>query len=345
MHRHHLEVLVCSKCGSGFQLNVDNEDSGYITQGSLRCEQCSYTVPISGGVPRFNSEGYVANFSKQWKRFVDFERFYEVDNETYYSTGLGLSPSDVAGKRILEVGCGNGRAVGHFLQGVPELFVAIDLSEAVDVVEKRYGKCSNILILQCDIANVPLRSASFNVVFSYGVLHHTPAPREYFMMVSQFVAPGGRLSIYVYRTDNRRGAISNIIQKNSYRIPYPLLVSFCGLMSLLGFTLYWQSRIPGLRTLYKFNLLMTNVFFRVNPSRHLQLNYLWAHDFHTTKYTSYHEPTEVYRWYEQAGFYEMRPQRGCGMIGTRRSESKSTPLTTIHAETLVARVHQNEPAT
>ncbi len=330
MHRHHLELLVCVKCGSGFHLDSESANANYIVEGSLRCEGCDHSIPISGGVPRFNAEGYVANFSKQWKRFVDFERFYEVDNETYYSEGLGLTPSDVAVKRVLEIGCGNGRAVGHFLQSEPELFVAIDLSEAVNVVEKRYGRRENLLILQCDIANLPLRSASFDIVFSYGVLHHTPDPKRYFQMISRFVAPAGRLAIYVYRVDSRRGAISNLIQRNSHRLPRPFLISFCGLMTLLGYSLYWQSRIPGLKTLYKFNLLMTNLFFRINPSKHLQLNYLWAHDFHTTKYTSYHEPAEIYEWYERAGFRQMRPLRGCGMIGRRELNSTSPESPAMH---------------
>ena len=318
MYRHHLEVLKCFRCGAGFCLDSEGGSSDYIEEGSLRCENCDFTFPIKGGVPRFNREGYASNFSVQWKQFVDFEKFYDVDNYTYYFTGLGLTPSDVADKRILEIGCGNGRAVGHFLQGEPELFVAIDLSEAVDIVEKRFKQYRNLLILQCDMASLPLEKFSFDVVYSYGVIHHTPDPKKYFSIISQHVVSGGLLAIWVYIKGRNFGVISNFIRRRATRFPHSFLVLFCWLMTLLAYGLYLQSRIPIPKILYGFNLHVIRYFFRITPSRHFKLNYLWAHDFHTTKYTSEHTPMELYEWYDTAGFYGMKPLRLCGMIGRKK---------------------------
>lgn len=318
MNRCHVPVLVCPRCGSSLTLDGATGAGDSVEEGLLQCADCRRAFPVRGGVPRFTGDSYVRNFSLQWKRFADFEKFYDVDNRTYYSTGLGLTPEQVTGKRVLEVGCGSGRAVGHFLAGAPELLVAIDLSEAVDAVHTRHGSRLNLLVLQSDMAALPLRRSSFDVVYSYGVIHHTPDPRRYFSIISELVAPGGLLALWVYVKGRNYGVISNLVQRNSSRLPRTLLVPFCWAMTLLGYGLHLQSRIPVLKWFYPLNLHLVRFFFRITPSRHFWLNYLWAHDFHTTYYTSEHEPQEVYEWFEEAGFRDMKPLRLCGMIGRKR---------------------------
>lgn len=317
MYVHHLPVLVCAGCGSGFRLEADQIDGGWVEEGSLRCEGCKCSAPIRSGIPRFSGDDYARNFSTQWKQFVELERFYDTDSHTYYSTGLGLTPADMTGKRVLEIGCGSGRGVGHFLAGSPTLMVAIDLSEAVDVVAARFRHAENLLVLQGDMARLPLRKTDFDVVYSYGVLHHTPDPPEYFAIVSEYVAPSGKLATYLYRRGTVSGLVSRWFQKNSHRVPRWLLVSFCWFLTYLSYGLYLQSKLPAGTIPYLFSLHMAHFFFRISPSRHFRLNYLLAHDFHTTRYVFEYEPWEVYLWYERAGFVDMRPLRGCGMIGRK----------------------------
>ncbi len=319
-------------------MRADGARGDYVQRGSLECEGCGLGVPIRQGIPRFTGAAYATNFSKQWKQFVEIDRFYDMDTEQYYATGLGLRPSDVTGKRVLEVGCGSGRGVAHFLKGSPELLVAMDLSEAVDVVEHRFRDRRELLVVQADIASMPLAEASFDVVYSYGVLHHTPSPPEYFATVAERVAPGGRLAVYLYRTGTIVGAISRLVQRNSHHLPRWFLVSFCWLMTALGYGLYAESRLPLPGAIHGFLLHLVRYFFRITPSRHLSLNYLWAHDFHTTRYMFEYEPAEVFAWYERAGFRDMRPLRGSGMIGTRIGEAPGAKRATRkrHARAEVA---------
>jgi SAM-dependent methyltransferase/uncharacterized protein YbaR (Trm112 family) len=326
MHTHLADLLSCRSCRSALRLASADDPAGpQVTTGSLTCDTCGTVVPIRGGVPRFDSPGYVGNFSKQWKRFTDFAKYYSIDDETYYKRGLGLVPSDVAGKRVLEVGCGNGRAVGHFLQGQPQLFVAVDLSEAVDVVQERFGGCSNLLPIESDLRDMPLPQRSFDIVFSYGVLHHTPDIAAAFEAVAKFVAPGGLLAVWVYNPKTRPGKISDWVQRNCYRIPRPALLAFCWFCACLGWGFHGWSKTPVLRAYHARALKATQHYFRVLDSPHLMQHLLWAHDFHTTRYTWYQTPQEVRRWFEQAGFEDMVNLRGSGMIG-RKSPVPETEL-------------------
>jgi len=299
------------------QLAGRHPDGSEIISGSLSCQSCGLTVPVVNGVPRFDSHGYAHNFSAQWKRFTDFAKYYAVDDETYYRKGLGLVPADVSGKKVLEVGCGNGRAVRHFLKGRPELFVALDLSEAIDVVQQEFRSAANLLPIECDLRRMALKPRSFDIVFTYGVLHHTPDAAAAFQSVAKFVAPGGTLAIWVYNPKNRPGTISDWVQRNSHRIPRALLLVFCWFSALLGYGFYLWSKIPGLRLLHRPALKTAQQGFRILESKHFMQHLLWAHDFHTTRYTSYHTPDEVKGWFKAAGFEDMVNLRGSGMSGRR----------------------------
>lgn len=326
MHHHHLQVLVCPSCSGGYRLTSAREDSGYVIDGELRCSGCNRRVPIRGSIPRFSDEAYASNFGKQWKRFREVERVHGTDTMQYYASGLGLVPSDVTGKRVLEVGCGSGRGVQHFLSGSPSLLVAVDMSAAVEVVEERFGERPELLVLQCDLRTLPLRLQDFDVVYSYGVIHHTPEPPKSFAAISRHVAPGGRLAVWVYGPGVVYGAVSEFVRRRAERIPYRLLSAFCWSMAALAYTLHQQSRIPVIRRLHGRTLSATRRSFRVLPTGNLRLGYLWAHDYHTTKYMNEYEPRDLSAWFASAGFSDMRALRRCGMIATKIVSTADRPL-------------------
>lgn len=319
MYRHHLPELVCPRCASAFELTATDETEGYVHEGALSCVGCGDRVSVVNGIPRFAGDSYAANFGRQWKQFSDLEKVHGTDTMEYYRTGLGLTPSDVTGKRVLEVGCGSGRGVGHFLEGHPKLLAAIDLSAAVDVVEKRFRDRRNLLVIQCDLRSIPLPAAAFDVVYSYGVLHCTPEPPESFAAVAKHVSPGGRLAVWVYGPHAVFGSVSHFVQSRSDRLPRAALIAFCWATALLARGLYVQSHTPVLNRFHGPTLRLAQHFFRVVPANSLRLAYLWAHDYHTTKYMYYYNPDQLHHWFAGRGFHDMRPLRQCGMIGTRAS--------------------------
>ena len=107
------------------------------------------------------------------------------------------------GKRVLEVGCGIGTDSINFARAGAEL-TAVDLSsESLRVAEKRAAVMEvgdRIRFRQAnaeELASV-LDGESFDLVYSFGVVHHTPRPDRALAEMRKLVAPGGTLKLMVY---------------------------------------------------------------------------------------------------------------------------------------------------
>ncbi len=108
-----LEILACPDCRGALSLTASSHDEGRIDSGTLRCASCERTFPIVRHIPRFvPADTYASSFGFQWNTF----RTTQLDSHT----GLPISRerlikesrwtlADLAGKRVLDVGCGAGR--------------------------------------------------------------------------------------------------------------------------------------------------------------------------------------------------------------------------------------------
>jgi SAM-dependent methyltransferase len=106
--------------------------------------------------------------------------------------------------RILDAGCGSGLSASMWLDetwqggGVAE-WVGLDISRAVDVAARRLAGIPGTSFVQGDVTRPPFAPGSFDVVFSEGVMHHTPSTETAFDALAALIAPGGEFMFYVYR--------------------------------------------------------------------------------------------------------------------------------------------------
>jgi ubiquinone/menaquinone biosynthesis C-methylase UbiE len=114
---------------------------------------------------------------------------------------LGLEPF-LRGARVIDVGCGTGHRVmpmaHHF--GARE-YVGFDHSAAsLDVARqlKQELGFDGATLVEGDIFKLPYPDASFDVVISQGVLHHTSDPYRAFQELVRICRPGGFVNIYLY---------------------------------------------------------------------------------------------------------------------------------------------------
>jgi SAM-dependent methyltransferase len=108
---------------------------------------------------------------------------------------------------LLDAGCGAALSslalFGSRLRSVR--FIGADISRAVDVaVERCAEQGMSGAFLQDDLAALPLRPGSVDVIFSEGVLHHTDSTRSSLLRLAPLLHTGGRFLFYVYR---RKGPI------------------------------------------------------------------------------------------------------------------------------------------
>lgn len=103
------------------------------------------------------------------------------------------------GKKVLEVGVGAGTDHLQFARA-GALLSGVDLTDAaIEMVAKRLaleGLTSDLR--RSDAESLPFESGSFDYVYSWGVLHHTPDTEKSLAEVYRVCKPGGRVCIMLY---------------------------------------------------------------------------------------------------------------------------------------------------
>ncbi len=103
------------------------------------------------------------------------------------------------GQAVLEIGVGLGTDHVQFARAGADLH-GVDLTErGVELVRGRLeleGLSSQLQV--ADAEQLPFADASFDYVYSWGVLHHTPDTRQAMREAMRVLRPGGRLCVMVY---------------------------------------------------------------------------------------------------------------------------------------------------
>src|SRR6202790_4100093 len=105
------------------------------------------------------------------------------------------------GKRVLEVGFGAGTDFIQWLRAGARVS-GIDLTpEALDNLTRRiqaYGLPAPEQILVADAEELPFESDTFDLGYSFGVLHHSPDTEKAMAELVRVVQPGGEIKIMLY---------------------------------------------------------------------------------------------------------------------------------------------------
>jgi SAM-dependent methyltransferase len=107
--------------------------------------------------------------------------------------------AESAGQRVLEIGSGLGTDSIAFVRAGAQL-TAVDLTEhSIGLVRRRFeleGLSADLRV--ADAENLPFDDDTFDVVYSWGVIHHTPDPPKAASEALRVLKPGGRLCAMVY---------------------------------------------------------------------------------------------------------------------------------------------------
>lgn len=115
-------------------------------------------------------------------------------SQRWLETPLLFGPrASLAGKRVLEVGCGRGVGVEILLMLGAAHVTGIDLDpEMVALAEARltkYGDRACVFVGNAEAVAVP--GASLEVVVEYGILHHVPRWQQALREIARMLKPGG----------------------------------------------------------------------------------------------------------------------------------------------------------
>jgi SAM-dependent methyltransferase len=105
-----------------------------------------------------------------------------------------------ADARIVEIGCGTGQ-MSLYLARADRIVIGADLTrESLRLAAEmaRRFRLDGVQFVETDLHVPGLRAGSFDVVYSSGVLHHTPDPRASFAHIARLARPGGMIVLGLY---------------------------------------------------------------------------------------------------------------------------------------------------
>ncbi|QIY69484.1 methyltransferase domain-containing protein [Streptomyces sp. RLB1-33] len=107
---------------------------------------------------------------------------------------LGLREGD----RVLDAGCGTGRALPPLRAAVGPsgVVVAADLTPAMLAAAVQAGRHRDGQLLLADVTALPLRTESLDAAFGAGLIAHLPNPAENLRELARVVRPGGTLALF-----------------------------------------------------------------------------------------------------------------------------------------------------
>ena len=154
-----------------------------------------------------------------------------------------LTPGDIRGRRVLEMGCGNGSLMVHVMGWEPARLDGIDLGASVDSARRNLARFppDRWSVQQADL--VSFAGDGHDVVYSIGVLHHLDDPHAGFESVLRNTRPGGRFHCWVYAREGNAIVIALVdpVRRVASRLPWWL--TKYGLATPLVFPYYVYAKL------------------------------------------------------------------------------------------------------
>lgn len=269
----------CSACGGGLVLSGER----------VECPTCKQSHPVVDGIARFTGDEHLASFGRQWNKY---EVAHDDEDRATFQAKTGVRLDELNGLRVLDAGCGGGR-YSKVCGEAGATVVGADHSAAVSKARQLCSHLSNVAFVQADLKRLPLEPASFDFVFSIGVMHHDADTRAVFDAVAKLVKPGGRYSVWLYRRNQWwQEAINNALRHRTTKMAPEKLERWCE----------WGAWLGGLPVINQ--TLNKIVSFSAHPNRENRV--CDTFDWYAPQYQYHHTVEELCGWFRDAGFGELK---------------------------------------
>lgn len=305
-----LSILICPLCSSKFK---------YAKKG-LVCSN-KHQFPIVEDVPNLipQMQDYKRteiSFSKEWGILKNDTPPNMENVRKFFLNDFNINKKQIKNKFILEAGCGRGyleMAVSEML-GKKGVIVGLDMSTSILLAnKKKYKLTKNHEAAQYVRGNIdkpPFKKKSFDMIYSFGVLHHTPDTYNAFKSLLPLLKDNGKFFLGLYRKDRREDTRTVSMIYNSRdlvnRLPLPMIYSVCFILAPLAKVYAFFNTMTGRRPAFN----KTIKEFR------------WSlFDHFSPQYAHRHTIEEVNGWFKELGFkteLKMDDRIGFAILGTKK---------------------------
>jgi SAM-dependent methyltransferase len=213
------DVFACPACGA--TLRWTNE--------KVTCESCSRSFPVQEDIPRFfhphdpGDERDVTEIVKAFYETNPFPNYDDLDSRESLAVKARrgifarlLDEQIPCDSLVLEVGCGTGQLTNFLGMAWSRRVFGSDLClNSLRLAERFRNRYTieNAGFLQMNLFRPAFRPASFDLVVSNGVLHHTGDPSGAFDSITRLVKPGGHIIIGLY---NKIGRLTTDLRRHIF---------------------------------------------------------------------------------------------------------------------------------
>lgn len=323
-----LEILRCPATGQRLRLVRAEYRADRVEVGWLVSENGEHEYPIRNFIPRFVPESnYADNFGMQWNAFrrtqLDSFSGHPISAQRFWHA-TEWTPSEIAGRWVLDAGCGAGRFAEIALQAGATV-VALDYSAAVDACYANLSNYGNLHVVQGDIYRMPFVHGFFPFVYSLGVLQHTPDVARAFAALPPLVAEnGGRICVDFYQESWKSRLLPRYwLRPVTKRVPKNQL--FNALRALVPRLLPVSralGRVPVLGAVLKRLVPVANHvgILPLSEAQHLEWSLLDTFDWFSPEYDSPQTPDSVREWLKTAGLADIKVGKAGHLVGRGRKE-------------------------
>ncbi len=163
---------------------------------------------------------------------------------------------------VLDAGCGEGLDLANQARRPGLEIIGVELSKGgCQASAARTRGLSAASVVQGDLRRLPFADGLFDFIYSYGVLHHLPAPEAGLAELVRVLKPGSRIALYLYEDFRERPllwrgllAAATPCRRLTTRMPPALLYRCCQVGSPMVYALFTVPHrlfraIPGCRSL------------------------------------------------------------------------------------------------